>query len=236
MCVAVVPSSVPCGAAFLPGQPCCLRTCHATACVNKAELCVVQGTLPPAHGKQLQLQALALKPDMSLREGRAAIGGQGWAAAAAGQQPQGVEQEKLAAAAAAPPAAEAGAGQQHWAVKKGQSAAAASAAAPAPGRLPVAVKVGWPPAAQLAPANRQWRLWEWEQQPAVGTAGKQPRAVKERQMLPAAGQQSPVDTQKGRETTVNGIRRHLCVHLRQGDFWYRSWEGSLAGKQVSTVL
>ena len=60
--------------------------------------------------------------------------------------------------------------------------------------------------------------------------------MKERQMPPAARQQSPVDKQKGCETSVDGVRRHLCVHLRQGDFWHRTWEESLAGRQVSIVL
>ena len=216
MCFAAVTPSVPCGGASLPEQPCCLQSCHAT-CITEAECCVVQGALPPAHGKRLQLQELALKPEMCSPAG-------------------------TAAAAALRPTATA-AGQQHWAVKKEQSAAAASAAAlsaaaPAAGQQPTAVKQGWPPAAdaQSSPAGRQLRPWRQEQRPAADAAGKQPRALNERQMLPAVRQQMPVDKQKGCETSVDGVRRHLCVHLRQGDFWHRTWEESLAGRQVSTVL
>ena len=196
----------------------------------------MQGTLPAAHGKWLQLQSLALEPEMGSRAGTAAVAEWGPAATAAGQQPLGVlEREQLAAAAQA---AEAGAGLQHWAVKKEQSAAAALAAAPAARQQLVAFNKGWPlaAAAQAAPATRHLRLWQQEQRPAADTAGKQPRATKERQMPPATGQQSPGDKQKGCKTSVDGIRRHLCVHLRQGDFWHRPWEESLAGRQVSIVL
>ena len=192
----------------------------------------MQGTLPPAHGKRLQLQKLALKPEVGSPAGTATVTERGPVATTAGQQPQGVNKERLAAAAQA---AEAGAVQQHWAVKKEQSAAA-----PAAGQQPVAVKDGWPPAAAAAaqpvPATRQPRLWEQKQRSAADTSGNQPRAVREAQMPPRAWQRSPVDKQKGREMTVDGVRRHLCVHLRQGDFWHRIWEESVAGKQVSMVL